>query len=243
MNTTDIFSVWEKSNTDNYNNLDLSPERIREIIKPRINKSMFQVKILIVTYLIAQFASIILLSYNLSLFLVNKPLLLITAGMLVCVSLFFFYGLYTLYRINKTNYVFKDLLDSVRSKLKLLRIDFEIWLWISSASLIILIFALNMMTDSVEGTYRINNIRLVVTIIAFTFFLAYGANKLSLSRIINEYKDYYVDLQNNALDRVTARDKWTKKYRVWIIIGLAILFILLLLTAIKGFILSQQFKV
>ncbi len=243
MNMSDIFSVWESSNKESSDNLNLSPERIREIIKPRINKSMLPVKILIVTYLMAQFASIILLSYNLSLFLVNKPLLLITAGMLVCVSLFFFYGLYTLYRINKINYVFKDLLDSVRNKLKLLRFDFEIWLWISSASLIILIFALNMMTDSVEGTYRIYNIRRVVTIIAITFFFIYGINKLSLSRVINEYKDYYADLQNNALDRVTARDKWIRKYRVWIIIGFVILAILLLLVAIKGFIVSQQFSV
>jgi len=242
MNISDIFSVWESSNKESSDNLNLSPERIREIIKPRINKSMLPVKRLIVTYLIAQFASIILLSYNLSLFIANKPLLLITAGMLVCVSLFFFYGLYTLYRINKINYVFKDLLDSVRNKLKLLRFDFEIWLWISSASLIILIFALNMMTDSVEGTYRIYNIRRVVTIIAITFFFIYGINKLSLSRVINEYKDYYADLQNNALDRVTARDKWVRKYRVWIIIGFVILAILLLLVAIKGVIAYQQFS-
>jgi len=243
MNISDIFSVWESSNKESSDNLNLSPERIREIIKPRINKSMLPVKKLIVTYLIAQFASIILLSYNLSLFIANKPLLLITAGMLVCVSLFFFYGLYTLYRINKINYVFKDLLDSVRNKLKLLRFDFEIWLWISSASLIILIFALNMMTDSVEGTYRIYNIRRVVTIIAITFFFIYGINKLSLSRVINEYKDYYADLQNNALDRVTARDKWVRKYRVWIIIGFVILAILLLLVAIKGVIAYQQYSV
>lgn len=241
MNLTDIFSIWETSNKESYSNLDLSPERIREIIKPRINRSLLSVKILIVTYLIAQFASIILLSFNLSLFLVNKTLLLVTAGMLLCASLFFFYGLYTLYKINKTNYVFKDLLDSVNNKLKLLRIDFEIWLWICSASLIILIFALNMMTDSVEGTYRINNIPRVVAIIAITFFFIYGINKLSLSRIINEHKDYYADLKNNVLDRVTARDKLIKKYRIWIIIGFAILFILLLLAAIKGFILSQQF--
>ena len=243
MNISDIFSVWESSNKESSDNLNLSPERIREIIKPRINKSMLPVKKLIVTYLIAQFASIILLSYNLSLFIANKPLLLITAGMLVCVSLFFFYGLYILYRINKINYVFKHLLDSVRNKLKLLRFDFEIWLWISSASLIILIFALNMMTDSVEGTYRIYNIRRVVTIIAITFFFIYGINKLSLSRVINEYKDYYADLQNNALDRVTARDKWVRKYRVWIIIGFVILAILLLLVAIKGVIAYQQYSV
>ncbi len=243
MNMSDIFSVWESSNKESSDNLDLSPERIREIIKPRINKSMLSIKILIVTYLIAQFASIILLSYNLSIFLANKPLLLVTAGMLLCVSLFFFYGLYTLHRINKTNYVFKDLLDSVRNKLKLLRIDFEIWLWICSASLIILIFALNMMTDSVEGTYRIYNIRRVITIIAITFFFIYVVNKISLSRVINEYRDYYADLQNNALDRVTARDKWIRKYKVYLIIGFAILAIILLLLAIKGFILSQQFSV
>lgn len=243
MNLTDIFSIWETSNKESYSNLDLSPERIKEIIKPRINKSMLQVKILIVTYLIAQFASIILLSFNLSLFLVNNTLLLITAGMLLCVSLFFFYGLYTLHRINKTNYVFKDLLDSVNNKLKLLRIDFEIWLWISSASLIILIFALNMMTDSVEGTYRIYNTSRVLAIMGIVFFFIYGLNKITLMRVINEYKDYYSDLQNNALDRVAARDRWTKKYRVWIIIGLTILAILLILLAIKGYIVSQQFTV
>jgi len=243
MNIGDIFSIWESSNKESGSNLDLSPERIREIIKPRVNKSMLSIKILIVTYLLAQFASIILLSYNLSLFQGNILLTWITAGMLICVSLFFFYGLSTLYRINKTNYVFKDLLDSVRNKLKLLRIDFEIWLWISSATLIILIFALNMMVDSVEGTYKIYNIRRVITIISIVFFFIYGMNKLSLSKVINEYKDYYIDLQNNALDRVTARDRWTKKYRVWIIIGLVILFILFLLAAIKGFILSQQFRV
>lgn len=243
MNLADIFSVWEKSNTDTYNNLDLTPDRIREIIKPRMNKSMLPVKMLIVTYLIVQFASIILLSYNLSLFQANKLLLLITAGMLISISGFFFYGIYTLYRINKTSFVFKDLLDSVRNRLKLIRINFEIWLWISSASLIIFIFALNMMIDSVEGTFRINNVPFVLLLIGIVFFFSYGGNKLTLSRVVNEYKDYYSDLQNNALDRVTARDKWTKKYRVWIIIGFAFLFILLLLAAIKGFILSQQFKV
>jgi len=240
MSLTDIFSVWETSNKESYDNLDLSPERIRAIIKPRINRSLLPVKINIVTYLIVQFASIIMLSYNLSLFLNNSSLLILTAAMLISASVFFFYGLNTIHRINRTDYVFKDLLESIQKKLKLLRVNFEIWLWICSASLIILIFALNMMTDSVEGTYRINNVLFVSAIILSVFFFTYGVNKLSLIRVIKEYKAYYSDLRNNALDMTTARDRWIRKYRVWIILGLAIISILLLLAAIKGFIMSMQ---
>ncbi|MBN1386986.1 MAG: hypothetical protein JW965_00980 [Bacteroidales bacterium] len=243
MKITDIFSVWETSNRESYDNLDLSPERIRAIIKPRMNRSLLPVKINIVTYLIVQFASIIMLSYNLSLFLNNSTLLILTTVMLISASVFFFYGLNTIYRINRTDYVFRDLLESIQKKLKLLRINCEIWLWICSASIIILILALNMMIDSVEGTFRINHISLVTAIIVIVFFFTYGVNKLSLSRVINEYRDYYSDLQNNALDRVTARDKWVRKYRVWIIIGLAIIFILLLFAFIKGIMVSHQLGV
>ena len=243
MSLIDIFSVWETSNKESYNNLDLSPERIREIIKPRIKRSLLPVKINIVTYLIVQFASIIMLSYNLSLFLNNSSLLILTVAMLISASVFFFYGLNTIHRINRTDYVFKDLLETIQKKLKLLRINFEIWLWICSASSIILILALNMMTDSVEGTYRINKTFVFTATIVIIFFFIYGLNKLSLSRVINEYRDYYSDLQNNALERVTARDKWIRKYRIWIIIGMAILFFLLLLVVIKGIMVSHQLGV
>lgn len=234
MNQADIFSVWKKSNEESYNQIDLTPEKIREIIKPRVNRSLLPVKINMVTYLTLQFASIILLSYNLSLFGENTTLFILTTGMLAVVTFFFFYGLYTLYRINRTRFVFNDLMEAIHSRLKLLSFDLEIWLWFCSASLIILILALNMMTDSVDGHYRINNVILFTGIISIIFFFIYALNKLSLYKVISDYKDYYSDLQNNALDRLAASDRWMRKYRVWILLVMAVLFILLILAFIKG---------
>ena len=239
MNITNIFSAWEISNEQTYNQSELTPEKIREIIKPRINKSMLPLKINLYTYLATQFVSVILLSYNLSVFSSNTTLLVLTAVMLLSASAFFFYGLNTLYRLNKTSYIAKDLLDSLKSRLRLLRVNFEIWLWLSSVSLIILIFALNMMTDNVEGSYRINNIPLVVSIMLIVILFTYGLNKLSVYRLIREYRDYYSDLMNNALDRVAARDRWWKKYRKWIIIAVLVLFVILLLSLIKGAMLAK----
>lgn len=238
MKSIDIFTVWEKSNTDNIDELDLSPEKIRQILKPRISKSLLSVRINIITYLIAQFVSIILLSYNLSVFRNNDTLLLLTAGMLAASIFFFFYGIRTLNKLNKSDYIFKDLLDSVQKKLRILKVNVELWLWFCSASLVILILALNMMTDNVEGTYRINNILLFCSILVFVFFFIYGLNKFSLMMTVRRYKDFYTDLLNNALDRFEARQNWLRKYRPWLIAGLIVIFILLLIMVIKGIVMA-----
>jgi len=239
MKSTDIFTIWEDSHTENYNKLDLSPEKIRQILKPRINKSLLSIKINIVTYLLVQFASMIMLAYNLSIFRNNNTLLIITISMLTASSLFFVYGISTLNKLSRSDYVFRDLLDAVQKKLRLLKVNVELWLWFCSASLLILILALNMMTDNIEGTYRINNVFLFTAIMSFVFFFIYGLNKISLVMTINRYRDFYTDLLNNALDRLEARQNWLRKYRVWLILGLIIIFVLLLILMIKGILMAS----
>ena len=238
MKSTDIFSIWESFSSDNNDGIDLSPDKIREILKPRINKSQISVKINIVTYLLVQLSAIIILSHNLSIFRSNDTLLLITASMLILSIAFLIYGFYTYQRLNKSDYAFRDLLEAVRNKLRLFRINVEIWLWFCSASLIILIMAINMMTDNMNGTYRINNTSLFIVILSSVFIFIYVINKFSLIMTIRRYKDFYTDLINNALDKLEARERWLKKHRTWLITGIVLIFGIMLSLFILGIIKS-----
>ena len=146
-----------------------------------------------------------------------------------------------LFRIKRTDYNSLDLITNIRYRLRLYRVDFEVWLWICSASTVILPMAIVFIPDSINGTYTIYNVPRFIMFESALFFGIYFMNKISVFKVISDLKAYYSDLIESTLLRTEGRENWIKKYRFYLIGFFVVVMIILVLFALKGLVLFKNF--
>ena len=168
-------------------------------------------------------------------------MLIIVCLFILIFSFSLFYGINLLFRLKQIEYDSRDLISSIKSKLRLYRINFEVWLWLCSATVVILPLAIVFIPDSSEGTYVIHNVTRFVTISLIMFVGIYIINKISIYRATSDLKAYYSDLIEGSTAKTTSREKWIKKYRIFLILFFLVLFIILMVFALKGLVAYKSF--
>jgi len=173
MNLVDIFTLW-KAGDDIPDSKDaLGPEQIESYLRPRIRKNTIPLYINVVMYLCMHLASIGLLSINLGIFRNNGAWFAATTGMLLTSVAGFLYGIWIFRNLSYRNTDLK-LIEYIKTRISFFRRQYEVWLWFCSASVIILPIAINTNTDSIDGTYAINNVRLFITIFSVIWSFSKG---------------------------------------------------------------------
>ena len=172
MKSSDIFTIWKKSNMTGSQGAGDKPLSAEDFFKPRIRKNSDGLKINIYIYLLMQLAGIIISSYDISLFVTNPKMLAVIVIFILLFTSSFIYGITLLFNLKKSEFDTRDLMQSIKSRIKLYKINFEVWLLLCSASTILLPMAIVFIPDSVNGTYVIHNVTKLIIMDSIIFVLA-----------------------------------------------------------------------
>jgi hypothetical protein len=203
---------------------------ITQYLKPKLSKVNMTFNFNLIFYLLALIASIVLLSMNLYGYRSNPVMLAVESGLLGLSLIFIGYGIFIFMKIREINNFSKDIRELLESKIKFLRLHYEIWLIITAVAVWTLSFALNTLIDNQDGLYRINRIGVfVLTTLAMLVFI-YGAQKLSAEISLRTLKAFLSDLENCYLDQTSKIESRRKKLR-WVYF---VLIIILTITVVLG---------
>ena len=236
MENNDLQKIWKEGNKKMLDDMKLERSELEVFLKPRINKATLSLNLNVLTYMAAQVAAMVLIGFNFYGYRSNNMMLGVLVVMLAVNAGAFGYGVFILKRIWELRDVNVGLMDAIKRKLRLYRMDYELWMWLGSVSTIILIFALCFLVDNEGGVYRINKPFVVTGITLGVLFFIYFTQKAAQFMAVGEMKAYLKDLENEALDesrRLARRKKW---YAVFVVI----IFVVLTITFILGIIKNMQ---
>jgi hypothetical protein len=229
MEDNNIINIWEKKkHIPEHQKIDIN--MVTKQLKPRISKVYWTFYFNLIFYLLVVLASIIMLSMNLYGYRTNTVMLTVESGLLVLSLIFLGYGFFIFMKIREINNFSKDLRDLLQSKIKFLRLHYEIWLILTAVIAWILFFSLGTLVDNQEGIFRINRIGFFVVISMIMMGFIYGGQKLSTEIILKSLKAYLADLEASYLGHTEKIELKRKKMR-WI-------YFLILIILIFTFILS-----
>ena len=238
MEQDDLINIWKEGNDNLFKNHKIDKDMITNYLneKTLVTSRYFTFNILF--YCFVQLANIILISMNLVGYINNPvmiwaliPQLILSIGILA-------FGVNIFYRLKVINNYSDTLSNLINKQLHFIKTDYEIWMVITSFSLLILIFAVNIFVDNDNGQYFIyNKIIYVITNIAVFLFI-YGIQKFSSVFQLRALKIYLSDLKSGILDESMGLEKNRKKYK-WFLIVIAIIFTII---AIAGFFKFLQFQ-
>lgn len=237
MEREDLFNIWKEGNDNLFKNQEINKDMITNYLskKTLVTSKYFTFNILF--YCFVQLASIILISMNLAGY-INNPLMIwaLIPQLILSIGILAF-GVSIFYKLKVINNYSDTLSNLINKQLRFIRTDYEIWMVITSFSLLILIFAVNIFVDNDNGQYFIyNKIKYVVINIAVFLFI-YSIQKYSSVFRLRTLKIYLSDLKSGILDESMGLEKNRKKYK-WFLIVIAIIFSII---AIAGFFKFFQF--
>ena len=138
MTSQDIFTLWNLSNAEAEDGTGTGTRNLEDYFKPRIRKNTLPLKINIYTYLLMQLSGLMVSCYDLSIFRSN-PRMLIVVGIFILVFIFsMIFGITLLFKLERLEYDSRDLLSNIKSRIRFYRFNFEVWLWLCSATAVII---------------------------------------------------------------------------------------------------------
>jgi len=238
MERDDLINIWKEGNENIFKNQKINKDMITNYLskKTMVTSRYFIFNILF--YCFIQLACIILISMNLVGYINNPvmiwaliPQLILSIGILA-------FGVNIYYKLKVINNYSDTLSNLINKQLRYLRTDYEIWLVITSFSILILNFAIGILVDNVNGQFIIyNKIRYVVINIAVFLFI-YGIQKFSSVFQLRALKIYLSDLKSGILNESIGLEKSKKRYK-WFLFVIVIIFTI---TAIIGVMKFLQFQ-
>ena len=235
MEKDELLDIWKKGNEKLFENQKINKIMITKYLNEKTLKTSRYFNFNIIFYWFIQLVNIILLSMNLvgylkntTIFWVLIPQLIISLGILL-------YGIIIYYKFREINNYSDTLLNMINKQLKYFKTNYEIWLFITSLSVLILLFNVNIMVDYDGGRYPINNKLLYIGTNIFVFLFIYGTQKAASFVKLKALKAYMTDLQNGILDKSIEIEKNKKKY-VWIGVVLVLILVAFLVFGIIKFI-------
>ncbi|MFC1731084.1 hypothetical protein ACFL6I_12190 [candidate division KSB1 bacterium] len=238
MEKDELSNIWQKGNDHLLKDKKIDKEMITNYLSEKTLKTSKLFVFNIVFYCCIQLASIILLSMNLAGYMNNRVMIWILIVQLMVSMGILLYGIHIFYRLRIINNYSDTLSNMIDKQLLFFRTHYEIWLVITSFSVLILIFAVNIFVDNDNGQYLIYNKMKYSMINLILFLFIYGTQKLSGFIQLRNLKAYLSDLRNGILDVSIGREKNMKKYQ-WVWILIAIIFTISLIAGILKFLQFQ----
>jgi len=232
MKKDELISMWQEGNDQMFRDEKTDKEMITQYLNEKTLEGSKKINQNLIFYWIVQVANIILLSMNLVGYSGNPVMTWILIPQLVVTIGILFFGMDLFYKLREINNYSDSLQSLIDKQLWFYRNPYELWLVLSSVSIIILMTNINLYVDNDNGFYLINNKVLFVvgTVVALLFM--YGVQKISSIRGLRTLKAYLFDLQEGVLEQ-SERLEQTKKRYLWF---WAAIFILLTAALILGII-------
>ena len=238
MEQENLINIWKEGNDNLFKNHKIDKDMITNYLskKTLVASKYFIFNILF--YCFIQLACIILISMNLVGY-INNPVMIwaLIPQLIVSIGILAF-GVNIFYRLKVINNYSDTLSNLINKQLRFIKTDYEIWLVITSFSILILNFAIGIFIDNDNGQFIIyNKIRYVVINIVIFLFI-YGSQKFSSVFQFRALKIYLSDLKSGILEKSIGMEKKRKKH-IWLYVVIAII---LTITAIIGFFKFFQFQ-
>lgn len=232
MQNNDLIKIWKEGNMEMLKNRRFERSELEAFLKPKVSKAALNLNLNILVYMAAQLAAMAIMGFDFYIFRSNPVVLTALIPMFIVCSSFFGYGVFLLSYIWQINHNNFDLITSINRRVKIYRTHYEAWMWIGAVSLLLLVYALNMLTDNDQGTYHIYH-PVVFTVGSLSVILfIYIVQKVAQFIAIRQIGIYLTDLQNDVLEGSYHLEE-TKKQKLVIFI---ILCIILIITFVWGLI-------
>ena len=238
MERDELINIWKEGNENIFKNQEINKDMITNYLskKTLVTSRYFIFNILF--YCCIQLASIILISMNLAGYINNPVMMWALIPQLILSICILIFGISIFYKLKVINNYSDTLSNLINKQLRFIKTDYEIWLVITSFSLLILIFAVNIFVDNDNGHYYIyNKIKYVIINIAVFLFI-YGIQKYSSVFQLRALKIYLSDLKSGILNESIGLEKSKKRYK-WLLFVIVIIFTII---AIVGFFKFFQFQ-
>jgi hypothetical protein len=233
MEDNNLINTWEHQKHVPENE-KLEKKMISNYLKPKVSRVNWTFTFNLVFYLAALLAGIIMLSMNIYGYRTNPVMMAVESGLLFLSLIFLGYGIFIFMRIREINNFSKDLHELLESKIKFLRVHYEIWLIITAVVVWILSFALNTLIDNQDGFYRINRVGFFVIISIVMLVFIYAVQKLSAEVSLRNLRVFLIDLERSSMAQTEIMEQKKKKLRLVYIAGILILLALLIAGVLKA---------
>ncbi len=228
----EIWNQWHESTKKEHK---ITKEMITQYLNEKTIKTSKYFDFNILFYGFIQLTNIVILSMNLVGYMNNPGMRFTIIGMLLVSICILLYGINIFYKFRVINQYSDSLRNLIDKQLHYYRTHYEIWMVLSSLSVLILSFALNAYIDNNNGYYPIYNKALFIGINIGVFLFLYGIQKFVGHFKFNTLRTYLSDLQKGTLDESIAHEEKKRRYRWLIILITIIMFFIFILGLIKSY--------
>ena len=218
----ELIDIWKKGEDLMFGDKKGDKGMIIQYLNEKTLKGSRSINFNIIFYGIIQIANLILCSMNLAGYMNNAtlvwiliPFIIVTIGILI-------FGMDLYYKLREINNYSESLHNLIIKQLRFLKRPYELWLILSSVSVIILISNVNLYFDNDNGTYVINNKLLFWAVTVGAFLFIYGGLKMTSLFSLRSLKAYLSDLQAGVLDQSEQLERSRKKL-IWLFVVILIL--------------------
>ena len=212
----------------------MSKAEIQVMLQPTLRKSARSWFVLVWIYL--AFIAITLVCEGMSMYAFRSQsvMLAVLATMTALTAGFLAYGIYIASELTVIGRSDKNLVDSLRQRLRFYRTKYEIWLWMLTATIPFLTFAVSTMTDADQGPYRINKPWVFAGFTAIQVTLMYIILKIGHYPLIREQKAILSDLESQVTTETDHVRTLKKTWRLWGALAVLIGVVLLILGLLRA---------
>jgi hypothetical protein len=182
------------------------------------------------------FIAVTLVCEGMSMYAFRTDAVMLTtlATMTVLTLGFLAYGIYIASELTAIDRSDSSLVDSLRSRLRFYRTKYEVWLWMLTATIPFLSFAVSTMNDADEGQYRINKPWLFVTFTAVQVTFMYIILKIGHYPLIRQQKAILSDIESEVTTETDRVETLKKTWRVWSVLLVIVGVILLVMGILRA---------
>ena len=212
----------------------MSKAEIQVMLQPTLRKSARSWFVLVWIYL--AFIAITLVCEGMSMYAFRSQsvMLAVLATMTALTAGFLAYGIYIASELTVIGRSDKNLVDSLRQRLRFYRTKYEIWLWMLTATIPFLTFAVSTMTDADQGPYRINKPWVFAGFTAIQVTLMYIIVRRGHYPLIREQKAILSDLESQVTTETDHVRTLKKTWRLWGALAVLIGVVLLILGLLRA---------
>lgn len=222
MKDDELLTLWQRGN-DMLENGQLRRENIEKLLKPRVTRLTVHMAIMLFMYMLAQIASIFLLSYNIYGYRGNGAMQAVSSVLLLASVSFLLLGIQLFRSYRRLGRPSGDVFSLLRDRTVFFTRKFEWWNLVAAFTLWILSFALNTVVDNANGVYRINRPFFFAAISIAMMAFIYVANKASTGMKLKETKYCLKELESALQGDEESLAQIRKKHMRFTIIAVAIL--------------------
>jgi hypothetical protein len=180
-------------------------------------------------HLVILLAVLVLEGINLYGYLGNRPWFIVHGAVTTLALGFVAWGIHLTGELGKLDRADLPVAEDVRRHLRFYEKDYARWLWMSSASIVMLSLAIGCVIDNDGGHYRINKPLLFFGIQALMLFGTYAVYRVTHAPFVDELRHSLYDLENQILERSGSLQVRQARFRPWIWVLVAVLLAFVLL--------------